>query len=238
VTGWLGGIARFDLGESSLYQRPVAGLVIERAWQTAILAGIVLFVATVVGLPLGVFTGARPRSVVTALVSPISVALVACPPIVGALALLMLAATTGWPSIAPGSFAVPTLALALPLAAMLERLQSQATAESLSTPDIAAAAARGIPESRLIWIHAARQSLRPVLGVYGIVIGSLFSGSLAVEAITAWPGIGRLMADALVGRDLFLSAGCALAGAVLIAIGNTAADVARAIADPRLREPA
>ena len=238
VAGWLGGIARFDLGESSLYQRPVAGLVIERAWQTAILAAIVLLVATAIGLPLGVLTGSHPRSVLTALVSPISIALVACPPIVGALALLMLAATTGWLSIAPGSFAVPTLALALPLAAMLERLQSQATAESLSAPDMAAAAARGIPESRLVWIHAARQSLRPVLGVYGIVIGSLFSGSLAVEAITAWPGIGRLMADALVGRDLFLSAGCALAGAVLIAIGNMAADVARAIADPRLREPA
>jgi peptide/nickel transport system permease protein len=121
---------------------------------------------------------------------------------------------------------------------MLERLQSQAIAESLAAPDIAAAAARGVPESRLIWVHAARQSLRPVLGVYGIVIGTLFSGSLAEEAITGWPGIGRLMADALVGRDLFLSAGCALAGALLIAAGNMAADVLRAVADPRLREPA
>jgi peptide/nickel transport system permease protein len=72
--------------------------------------------------------------------------------------------------------------------------------------------------------------------VYGIVIGTLFSGSLAVETITAWPGIGRLMYDALVGRDLFLVAGCALVGAVLIALGNVIADLIRAVADPRIRE--
>jgi peptide/nickel transport system permease protein len=93
-----------------------------------------------------------------------------------------------------------------------------------------------VSPARLVWIHAARQSLRPVLGVYGIVIGTLFSGSLAVETITAWPGIGRLMYDALVGRDLFLVAGCALVGAVLIALGNVIADLIRAVADPRIRE--
>jgi peptide/nickel transport system permease protein len=193
--------------------------------------------ATAIGLPLGVLTGARPRGAVAAIVTPLSIALVACPPLVGALALLLLAVTTGWLSTASGSWGIPTLALALPLAATLERLQSQATSESLAAPDITAAAARGVPERRLIWVHGARQSLRPVLGVYGIVIGTLFSGSLAVEAITGWPGIGRLMSEALVGRDLFLTAGCALAGGVLIAIGNVLADVTRAIVDPRLRGP-
>jgi peptide/nickel transport system permease protein len=233
---WVTGMARLDLGRSSLYNRPVADLVIERAQHTAALAALVLVVATAIGLPLGVLTGARPRGVLAAIVSPLSIALVACPPLVGALGLLLLAVSTGWLSTASGSWAVPTLALALPLAATLERLQAQATAESLAALDITAAAARGVPSRRLLWIHAARQSLRPVLGVYGIVIGTLFSGSLAVEAITGWPGIGRLMSDALVGRDLFLTAGCALAGGVLIALGNVVADVARALVDPRIRE--
>jgi peptide/nickel transport system permease protein len=233
---WLGGLARFDLGRSSLYGRPVADLVLERAKQTAILAAVVLLVATFIGLPLGVLTGARPRGVLAALVSPVAIALVACPPIVGALALLLLAASTGWLSTSPGNLAVPAIALALPLGAVLERLQSRATADSLASPDITAAAARGVPSVRLLWIHAARQSLRPVLGVYGIVIGTLFSGSLAVEAVTAWPGIGRLMYEALVNRDLFLVAGCALAGAVLIALGNVIADVLRAVVDPRIGE--
>jgi len=131
---------------------------------------------------------------------------------------------------------LPALALSLPLAAMLERLQAQATLEALSAPDLVAAAARGLPPARLVWIHAARQSLRPVLGVYGIVIGSLFSGSLAVEFVTAWPGLGRLMYDALVGRDLFLVAGCALAGAIFLAVGNLIADLVRSLVDPRVRE--
>jgi peptide/nickel transport system permease protein len=236
VGDWLAGLGRLDLGRSSLYGRPVSELVIERARRTASLAALALVVATAIGLPLGVLTGARPQGLVARIVAPISIALVACPPIVGVLALLLLAVTTGWLSTAPGAVLVPALALALPLAATLERLQSQATAESLAAPDVTATAARGVSPTRLLWIHAARQSLRPVLGVYGIVIGTLFSGSLAVETITAWPGIGRLMYDALVGRDLFLVAGCALAGAVLIALGNVIADLFRAVVDPRIRE--
>jgi peptide/nickel transport system permease protein len=144
--------------------------------------------------------------------------------------------TTELLSVSPGSYAVPTLALALPLAAGLERLQSQATAEAMTAPDLAAAAARGVPPARLVWVHAARQSLRPVLGVYGIVVGSLFSGSLAVEVVTSWPGLGRLTYEALVSRDLYLLAGCALAGATFIALGNLAADLLRALADPRVSD--
>jgi peptide/nickel transport system permease protein len=78
--------------------------------------------------------------------------------------------------------------------------------------------------------------LRPVLGLFGIVIGTLFSGSLAVEWVTSWPGLGRLTYDAVVGRDVYLVAGCALAGAVLIALGNVIADIGRAVVDPRVRE--
>jgi peptide/nickel transport system permease protein len=126
------------------------------------------------------------------------------------------------------------LALALPLAAMLERLQSQAAAEAFAAPDIVAAAARGVPVRRLIWIHAAKPAVRPVLGVAGIVVATLFSGSIAVETITGWPGLGRLMLDALLSRDLYLVSGCALAGAILVAVGNVVADILRAVADPRV----
>ena len=130
-----------------------------------------------------------------------STALIACPPIIGVLALLWLAVMTGWLSVAPGSIILPALALALPLAATIERLQSQATADALGAVDLTAAAARGIPPWRLLWIHAARQSLRPVLGVYGL-IGGLFSGSLAVEMMTSWPGLGRLTYGRAQHRDL------------------------------------
>jgi ABC-type dipeptide/oligopeptide/nickel transport system permease component len=232
---WLSGLARLDLGTSAIYDRPVSELVAERAANTALLSAAALGLALLVGLPLGVMTGARPRGPVATIVTPISIALVSCPPIIGALALSLLAVRTGWLSITPGSLAVPALALGLPFAAMLERLQSRATADTLAAPNLLAAAARGIPPGRLLWVHAVRQSLRPVLGVLGIIIGALFGGSLAVEYITAWPGLGRLMYDALVSRDLLLVAGCALLGAVCLAAGNLAADLLRAWIDPRVR---
>jgi peptide/nickel transport system permease protein len=235
---WAAGIVTFDLGRSSAFGRPVAGLVAERLRNTAILASTALLLAVGIGLPLGVVTGARRGGTLAHVVGAVSTALVACPPIVGVLALLFLAVTTGTLSTAPGAMAVPTLALALPLAATLERLQSQATAETLTAPDLVAAAARGVTPSRLLWVHAGRQSLRPVLGIFGVVIGTLLSGSLAVETIAGWPGIGRLTYDALVGRDLFLIAGCALAGAILISAGNLAADVVRAWIDPRVADRA
>jgi peptide/nickel transport system permease protein len=134
--------------------------------------------------------------------------------------------------------ALPLLALALPMTAVIERLQSRAACEALEQPTSVAAAARGIPRSRLIWVHAFRASLRPVLGVYGIIIATLFSGSVAVEVITGWPGLGRLMLDGLESRDVFLVAGCALTGALMVATGNLVADVLRALADPRVREAA
>ena len=233
---WIGGLARLDLGQSSVYGRPVAGLVTERAAATARLAALALVLAFGLGIPLGVLTASRPH--LAAVVAPFSVALIACPPILAVLGMMLLAVSTGWMSITQGSYVVPTLALGLPVAAMIERLQWRATTDALGSPDLLAAAARGIPPARLLWRHAARQSLRPVLGVAGAIVGSLFSGSLAVEMVTSWPGLGRLLFDAVSGRDLFLAAGCALAGAVLIAAGNLAADIARAFADPRVREAA
>ena len=238
VVDWLRGLATFDLGRSSIYSQPVAPIVSQRAARTAELAGVALFFATVIGLPIGLLTGARPRGWLASIVMPISTALIACPPIIGVLALLWLAVTTGWLSTSPGSLALPAIALALPLAAALERLQSQATADAIGAFDITAAAARGVPRWRRLWVHAARQSLRPVLGVYGLAIGGLLSGSLAVEIVTAFPGLARLTMDALEQRDRFLVAGCALFAAAFIAAGNLAADLVRAAADPRVRERA
>jgi peptide/nickel transport system permease protein len=234
VAQWARGLLTLDLGQSSFYGRPVGPLVAERLLNTARLAALALALAAAVGVPVGILTGSRPRSIAAGCVTAISTALVACPPIVAVLLLLFVAVTTGWLSTTPGSLAVPTLALGLPLAATIERLQSQAISDALASPDLTAAAARGIPPERLLWVHAGRQSLRPVLGVCGVLLGTLLSGSLAVETIAGWPGLGRLTFDALVGRDLFLLAGCALAGATMIAAGNALVDIVRAIVDPRV----
>jgi peptide/nickel transport system permease protein len=133
---------------------------------------------------------------------------------------------------------LPALALALPIAAALERLQSQAMAEALREPSVTAALARGISRRRAIWVHAFRLSLKPVLGVLGIVIGTVLSGSFVVEIVMTWPGLGDLMFQALVARDLYLAAGCAASGAVFLAAGLLAADLALAVVDPRTMDAA
>lgn len=238
VGRWIGGLVRLDLGESSYFGRPVGALVAERGVNTARLAATALVLATLVGIPLGIVTGAYPRHPVARVCVPVSLALVACPPLVAAIGLMFFAVSTGLLSIVPGVVVLPAMALGLPVAAILERLQSQATTEALKAPDLVAAAARGIPPARLVWRHAARQSLRPVLGVFGIVMGSLFSGSLAVELVTSWPGLGRLLYDAVLASDVALVAGCVLAGAVCLAVGTLVADLVRAAVDPRTTESA
>jgi peptide/nickel transport system permease protein len=234
---WLRGALRGDLGESVTYGRPVRTLVAERAVYTAQLAAGALIVALIIGVPLGILGGAYPRHWASRLSATLSLALVSCPPMVAALALLWIAATTQWMSMEPGAWVLPTLALGVPLAASIERLQSQAVREAMGGLEVVAAAARGIPPARLLWIHVARQSLRPLLGIFGVVIGSLFSGSLIVEVVTSWPGLGRLTYDALRERDIYLVAGCAMAGAVCLSAGQWIADAARTWADPRVRTP-
>ena len=234
---WLAHVARLDLGESARYRRPVADLIGERIGHTARLGAAALTLATLIGLPLGVLTGAR-RGWAGSLAQTASIGVLSLPPLVSALLLVFLAARTGWYPAGGGHLLLPTLALALPFAATIQQLQSQSMAAALAEPHIAAARARGIPESRLVWRHALRDALRPVLAVYGIIIGTLFSGSFVVEFVTSFPGLGRLMYEALVSRDTYLVAGCAATGAVFLAAGTLIADLALVAIDPRLRQEA
>ena len=249
---WLVAAARFDLGTSLKYDRPVRELIPERAANTAILAGAALLFATFIGLPLGVVAGSRRGGALPTLIRATSLVFLSMPPLLTSLFLLFVAARTGWFPIAgmrstvtPAGGAtldllyhliLPAAAVGLPLAAMLERLQAQAIGEAVRQPFVTATVARGVPPRRVIWRDALKSSLRPVASVYGLIIGTLLSGSFAVEVIMAWPGLASLMLDALVSRDVFLVAGCAGAGAVFLAFGTLLSDLALASVDPRVRE--
>ena len=250
---WLSGAVRFDFGPSLLYSRPVSSVLGERAVNTACLAIAALLLATALGLPLGIYTGSRSNGLGRTMIRWMSLVVFSVPPLIGSLGLILLAARTGWFPVGGMTSAtgedvslsawladlarhlpVPALALALPLAATLERYQSQALAEARLQRFVAASRARGVSTIRSLLRHAWPVALRPVLGIYGVMIGSLFSGSFIVEVVTAWPGLGRLMFDALVARDLYLVAGCAAAGAAFLAIGTWVADLLLAVADPRV----
>ena len=236
---WLRRAIALDFGDSFYYQQPVTQLVGAAARNTAVLAATALAVATLIGIPWGVLTGSRRSGVLVGALRAVSLVLLSVPPLVSALVLLTMAARTGWlPVSGMGGIrhlVLPTIALALPVAASLERLQSQSMADVLARPSTLAARARGIHGERLLWRHGWRQSLAPILGVYGVVIGALFSGSFAVEIVTSWPGLGALMLQALMVRDTYLVAGCAAAGAMFLAVGVLAADLVHALVDPRVR---
>jgi len=210
-------------------------------------------------------TGGASSRFAIGLVRTASIFLLSVPPLLMSLLLVFLAARTGWLPVGGMTSAaaadvglqasgfsnwvalardvawhlpVPVLALALPIAAMLERLLAQSMADTVGAPFILCAAARGVSRERLVWRHALRVALRPILAIYGLIIGTLLSGSFMVEIVTAWPGLGRLTYDALRGRDVYLVAGCAAAGACFLAIGSLLSDAAQAAIDPRLREVA
>lgn len=249
---WVVAAAHLDFGRSMLYDRPVRDLIPERAANTAILAVAALVVATIVGLPLGIVSGTRQGGFFPALIRSASLVLLSTPPLLTSLFLVFLAARTGWLPIAGMRSAVtpwggatldllahlivPAAAIALPLAAMLERLQAQAMNDVIGEPFVLAALARGVPRSRVVWRDALKPALRPVASMYGLIVGSLLSGSFAVEVITAWPGLGRLMLEALRARDVYLVAGCAGAGALFLAFGSLVSDLALGLVEPRSRE--
>ena len=247
---WLAHAVRLEFGNSLLYDRPIRDLVPERAANTAILAFSGLALATLIGLPLGIAGGARRSGVLAAAARLFSLLFLSLPPLLTSIFFVFIAARTGWLPVSgmrsgidagTGTFdllrhlVVPAVALALPLAAMFERLQAQAMRDTIDEPFVLAAAARGVPRSRLVWRDALKASLRPVAAVYGVVIGTLLSGSFAVEVITSWPGLGTLMLDALRARDGYLVAGCAGAGAMFLALGTLLSDLALAAVDPRMR---
>ena len=251
---WAARAVRFDLGDSFLYSRPVAPLVAQAAANTAILGLTALLVATAAGIGLGIFTGSRQHGVGVGLVRALSLACVSLPPLLTSLLLVFVAARTGWfplggmtsAATAAQSWSawladvarhlpLPVLALSLPVAATFERLQSQAISDALRQPFLTAAVARGVPPRAVILDHAWRVSLRPVCAVYGLAIGALLSGSFVVEYVAAWPGLGRLMYEALRARDIYLVAGCAAMGAFLLAAGTFVGDLLLAAADPRVR---
>jgi len=252
---WLSHAARMDFGESLMFPgHRVGALVRERAANTALLALVALAVATLVGIPLGVVSGSRHSGLVAAAIRAAALFCLSVPPLLTSLVLVFVAARTGWLPIGGMTsidatsagwlpwlrdvawhLPLPAIALALPLAAVLERLQSQSIGETLGEPYMLATRARGVGRGRLVWRDGFKASVGPVASIYGLMIGSLLSGSFVVEIVTSWPGLGRLMFDALRAHDPYLVAGCATLGSVFLAAGTLISDVTLAVADPRVR---
>jgi len=245
---WIGGLLVGDFGRSFTYSSPVIDLVAERMVVTLPLALISLFLATAIGIPVGMYSASRrgrPADVTAMGAAQLGIAI---PSFWFALLLvyvfavwLRLVPAGGFPGWGAGiwpalkALILPAIALALPQAAILSRVTRTSLLNVLGEDYIRTARAKGMPKRYVLWRHALRNALIPVLTIIGIQFGFLITGVIVIENVFYLPGLGRLVYQAITQRDLIVVEGVViLIVAAIIAI-NLVVDLSYAIADPRLR---
>jgi peptide/nickel transport system permease protein len=245
---WIGGAIRGDWGSSLLYQMPVRPLVLERLGRSAVLAGLALVVGVPLAIGLGVLSAVRRGGLVDHLVGLVSLVAVSLPEfIIGTVLILVFAfrfallppsslidpQASLWRA-AP-SLVLPVLTLVLSLLAHMSRMTRASMLEVLEQPYVRAARLRGLRPRRVILRHALRNALLPTVGIIAINVGYLIGGIVVVETVFAYPGLGRLMVDAVNHRDVPVIQMIGLVIALTYAMANLAADLAYAYLNPRIR---
>jgi peptide/nickel transport system permease protein len=247
-------LLHLDLGYSLFYQRPVAPIVADALGKTLWMGIPALILGLGAGSLLGTaraMLGQRSLGKVLDLVSTIGLSL---PSLLLGLLALLLAAHTHWFPLggmnsldAPHAgfwlwtidrlqhLILPVVCLTIPVLASIERIQYASAQACLTAPYLRAARARGLSGFRIFLQYVLRPGLNPVLSISGPLMGGILSGSLVLEIIFAWPGLGQITYDALFNSDLFLLAGCIMGSSLLLVVGNLLADFALVGFDPRTR---
>jgi peptide/nickel transport system permease protein len=252
---WAGSLLRGEMGFSFAYNAPVAPLVGYRARNTLLLSMTATLVAWGVALALGIWSAERPGSPTDRAISGVTAALLIAPDLVLALGALMLAVRTGWfpaggmssvghESLSFGArtrdvawhMVLPVTVLVLSVCPVLVRHVRAAIREVLDAPYLLAARGHGVPRRRLLWRHALRGAANPLISLFGFSLGALVSGSLIVEVVMSWPGLGPLMLESILARDLYVVIGGVLLSTLFLVAGNLIADLLLYWADPRIRK--
>jgi peptide/nickel transport system permease protein len=244
---WLGLALQGDFGYSRLMSRPVPEAVAPALLNTLKLMGAAFVLSLLLGLPAGMLAGARPRSALDYMVNTFAFAGVSLPSFwLGILLIIVFAVLlgvlpAGGLGVASGGFADTARHMALPVATLAvagiagqARYMRSAMAETLRQDFIRTARAKGASEPRVVLGHALRNALIPVATVIALDFGALFSGALVTETIFAYPGMGRLIYDAIMGNDFNLALVALLFATLLTLIANLAADAAYVALDPRV----
>ncbi|HWZ98221.1 MAG TPA: ABC transporter permease [Candidatus Dormibacteraeota bacterium] len=251
---WVKSLAHGEMGYSFAYNSPVLPLVAVRARNTLLLTITATLLAWLIALPLGVWSAEYAGRWLDHVITGTSAILLVIPDIALALGFLLIAVQTRWfpaggmASVGAESlpFAnrlwdlaqhmfLPATILVLIAQPILVRHIRAAVADVLGEGFIRAAEAHGIPRSRLLWRYALPAAANPLISLFGFSIGALLSGSLLVEVVTSWPGLGPFLLEAILARDLYVVIGGVLLSTVFLVAGNFIADVALFWADPRIR---
>jgi peptide/nickel transport system permease protein len=251
---WVNALVHGDLGFSFAYNMPVAPLLWTRARNTLLLTLTATILAWLIALPLGVWSAERRGRLPDRALSWTVAALLALPDLALALGLLALAVrsgwfptggmtSTGWDGFSFGRKAVDiALHLLLPASVLvasalplLLRHVRAAVAEVLEAPYLRVAEGHGIARRRLLYRYALPAAANPLITLFGFSIGALLSGSLLVEIVMSWPGLGPFLLEAILARDLFVVIGGVLLSTLFLVAGNLLADVLLYWSDPRIR---
>ncbi|MFL6209930.1 MAG: ABC transporter permease [Pyrinomonadaceae bacterium] len=244
---WLADLAHGELGYSFYYHTPVLTLMAPRLLRTLLLAVVALCIAWSIALTLGALAARRPRSWLDRLSETVVLLTASLPRIVLALAALALAARTGLFTVGgasgqslagtlnPFAVLVPALVLAVPLIALFLAQTREGLGAALAEDFVRVARAKGLPERTVVLRHALRAALNPLITIFGYSLGSVVSGSIIVEQVLGWPGLGQLGVAAAVNRDAPLLSGIVLITATAVLVGNLLADILLRLNDPRLR---
>ncbi len=253
---WLGSAVRGDFGMSLVQHRPVSDILRETIPRTLQLTALAFLVQLLIGLPLGAFAGSRRSPAMDrALTIPILI-IYALPAFYVAYLLITffslridLLPTSGMATIgaepagAWGTFVDRARHLVLPVivlgvgqrAASLARFSRGSILDSLAEDHIRTARAKGVSETRVVWTHAFRNALPPILTVVGLSVPSLLGGAVVVEKVFAWPGMGSLVVDSIYARDYPVVLATNMVAAAMVIAGSFLADVSTVVADPRTK---
>jgi len=238
---FMSGLARGDLGRSIMSGRPVTALIVERLPNTLELAVAAALIAVLVALPLGVLAAARQYSWVDNASTLFALIGVSMPNFwLGPLLVILFSIQLGWLPVSgrggPLHLILPALTLGLGMAGILTRLTRATMVEAIREDYVRTARAKGLPERVVFFKHALRNGLIPVVTLLGLQLGALLAGSIVTETIFAWPGLGRLVIQAVNARDFPLLQGCVMTIAAGYMVVNLATDVVYALIDPRIRQ--
>jgi ABC-type dipeptide/oligopeptide/nickel transport system permease component len=237
---YLAGVVRGNLGESFRYQRPVSRVILEHYPATLELSFVALLACAAIGISAGVLSAHKRGHIEDRAVSVFTLLGLSVPNFaLGPVLILLFSVILGWlPVSGRGGLAhlvLPAITLGAALAAILTRMVRIAVIEELSSDYVRTARAKGLSESAVLFRHAFRNALIPILTILGLQFGTLLAGTIVTETIFSWPGIGRLAVTAIQARDYPLLQGCILLIAVSYVLVNLLTDFVYLLVDPRVR---
>lgn len=237
---YLQGLAHLDLGNSLHSRRPVLDLLLERLPATLELTVAALLLAVSVALPLGVIAALRKNSGWDRGAMAFAMLGVSMPSFwMGPVLILVFAVWLGWLPVSGrdgfASLLLPALTLGLGMAAILARMVRSALLDTLNEDYIRTARAKGLPMRTVVWRHALRNALLPVITLLGLQLGALLGGAVITETVFAWPGIGLLVVESIQRRDYPVVQACVLFISMAYVLVNILTDLVYAQVDPRVR---